>query len=277
MKCKPCVENRIVRAPPAGLHPGGDAAGARDPGHAGGHRVPQGHGPQRTGAPNGGPHANRQLQDRARRLRGGQRLLPPGQERPFRSGASSRATPRPGTGRTWKASPRIPGNTITSTIARASTTRLSTTSIRKEGRTAFSSETGIHRNVKEMVMCAWSNTFCWVPSPSWRSSSWCGQRLARTLEKSPERNFRSPNSCTALDAFKRDTGHYPTGTNGLLELVQRPPDTTNWHGPYLEFIPKDPWGHDYIYECPGKHNTNFFDLISLGPDGRLGTDDDIHN
>jgi general secretion pathway protein G len=84
---------------------------------------------------------------------------------------------------------------------------------------------------------------------------------------------------TALEAFKVDTGHYPKGTNGLLELVQQPSGTTNWHGPYFDppEWPVDPWGHKYIYENPGKHNTNLYDLFSAGPDGKAGTDDDIGN
>ena len=40
---------------------------------------------------------------------------------------------------------------------------------------------------------------------------------------------------------------------------------------------KDPWGNDYIYEFPGKHNSSSFDLLSMGPDGRSGTEDDITN
>ncbi len=81
---------------------------------------------------------------------------------------------------------------------------------------------------------------------------------------------------TALDTFDVDTGHYPKGTNGLLELLQQQSGTTNWHGPY--FDPQahvDPWGNKYIYECPGKHDTNGYDLFSAGPDGKAGTDDDI--
>ncbi|SPE62647.1 putative type II secretion system protein G [Verrucomicrobia bacterium] len=72
----------------------------------------------------------------------------------------------------------------------------------------------------------------------------------------------------ALAAFYRDTGHYPQGTNGLLELLRQPPDATNWHGPYLQDIPQDPWGNDYLYECPGKLNGNSYDLILAGPPGR---------
>jgi len=83
---------------------------------------------------------------------------------------------------------------------------------------------------------------------------------------------------TALDAFEVDTGYYPKGKNGLVDLVQPPRDAQNWRGPYMKNdIPPDPWGRPYIYECPGKHNPSSYDLMSLGPDGRLGTDDDVAN
>jgi len=83
---------------------------------------------------------------------------------------------------------------------------------------------------------------------------------------------------TALDAFEIDNGHYPKGKNGLVELVQSPRDAQNWRGPYLKSdIPNDPWGHPYIYECPGKHNPSSYDIMSAGPDGNVGGDDDISN
>ncbi len=82
---------------------------------------------------------------------------------------------------------------------------------------------------------------------------------------------------SALDAFKVDTGSYPEGSNGLLELGQQPIGATNWHGPYLDKPPVDPWGKKYFYEYPGKHETNGYDLFSAGPDGKAGTEDDIGN
>ena len=83
---------------------------------------------------------------------------------------------------------------------------------------------------------------------------------------------------TALDAFEVDTGYYPKGKNGLVDLVQPPRDAQNWRGPYMKNgIPPDPWNHPYIYECPGKHNPSSYDLMSMGPDGRANTDDDIAN
>ena len=64
-----------------------------------------------------------------------------------------------------------------------------------------------------------------------------------------------------------DNGYYPKGKSGLNDLIQQPRDATNWRGPYLEKIPQDPWGNDYIYECPGRHNPSFYDISSQGPPG----------
>jgi general secretion pathway protein G len=85
------------------------------------------------------------------------------------------------------------------------------------------------------------------------------------------------NFGTALSAFEIDNDRFPKGRDGLLELVQRPSDARNWRAPYLESIPKDPWGNEYIYTCPGKHNVATYDIASMGPDGVLGTEDDITN
>lgn len=82
---------------------------------------------------------------------------------------------------------------------------------------------------------------------------------------------------TALNAYEVDMGNYP---KSLEELIVRPQnDSKDWHGPYLDSdtIPMDPWGHPYIYTCPGKHNPSSFDIMSAGPDGQVGTADDICN
>jgi general secretion pathway protein G len=71
----------------------------------------------------------------------------------------------------------------------------------------------------------------------------------------------------ALDSFEVDNGYYPKGRDGLMDLVQQPRDAQNWRGPYLESIPKDPWNNDYLYEYPGKHNPNSYDISSPGPPG----------
>ena len=79
---------------------------------------------------------------------------------------------------------------------------------------------------------------------------------------------------TALDAYEVDNGFYP---KGLQDLIQQPSNAKNWHGPYLDNLPVDPWGNPYVYAFPGRHNPNGFDLSSVGPDGKAGTDDDIGN
>ena len=74
---------------------------------------------------------------------------------------------------------------------------------------------------------------------------------------------------TALDAFKLDVGRYPTTEEGLKALVENP-GVEGWDGPYLKKkkIPKDPWGREYIYRCPGEHGD--YDLLSYGADGKPG-------
>ena len=75
--------------------------------------------------------------------------------------------------------------------------------------------------------------------------------------------------------FKADAGHYPQGTNALNDLVTySPQERKNWHQ-YMDAIPLDLWEHAYLYECPGQHNPNSYDLSSMGPDGKPGTGDDI--
>jgi general secretion pathway protein G len=90
---------------------------------------------------------------------------------------------------------------------------------------------------------------------------------------------------TALKMFKVAVGRYPTTDEGLKVLVEPPSDDTlatkwkNGGGPFIDDIKglKDPWGHDYIYECPGTYNKDGFDLSSPGLDGESGTSDDIRN
>ncbi|MFZ5447267.1 MAG: type II secretion system major pseudopilin GspG [Thermodesulfobacteriota bacterium] len=74
---------------------------------------------------------------------------------------------------------------------------------------------------------------------------------------------------TALDLFHLDVGRYPTDEEGLKVLREDPGGLPGWGGPYLDKeVPKDPWGRDYRYKCPGEHGT--YDLYSLGADGAPG-------
>lgn len=74
---------------------------------------------------------------------------------------------------------------------------------------------------------------------------------------------------SALDSFRLDVGRYPTTEEGLNALREKPSSAEKWQGPYLpKAIPKDPWGHDYVYKCPGEHGE--YDIISYGLDGQPG-------
>ena len=60
---------------------------------------------------------------------------------------------------------------------------------------------------------------------------------------------------SAIDQFEVDNGHYP---GALQDLLKQPRNANSWHGPYLDpaILPTDPWGNPYLYQFPGKHNTN---------------------
>ena len=81
---------------------------------------------------------------------------------------------------------------------------------------------------------------------------------------------------TALNTYKLDNFSYPSTEQGLEALVNRPsgtPDAPNWRkGGYLDRVPKDPWGHPYLYLQPGAHGE--IDVYTLGADGKSGGDDE---
>ena len=75
-----------------------------------------------------------------------------------------------------------------------------------------------------------------------------------------------------LGLFHLDNGFYPTTEQGLDALVRQPalpPEPLNYkENGYMKKVPKDAWGRDFIYFCPGQNGD--FDLISLGADGVEG-------
>ena len=82
----------------------------------------------------------------------------------------------------------------------------------------------------------------------------------------------------ALNLYEQDNTTFPTAEQGLLALRVAPGNASGWHGPYLTHdVVNDPWDHAYIYRCPGSHNPDSFDILSMGPDGQEGTADDISN
>jgi len=76
-----------------------------------------------------------------------------------------------------------------------------------------------------------------------------------------------------LDLYKTDNYSYPTTEQGLLALVEKPssdPAPANYkEGGYLKSLPKDPWGHEYEYKCPGDNGEDYV-IKSLGADGKEG-------
>lgn len=78
----------------------------------------------------------------------------------------------------------------------------------------------------------------------------------------------------ALDAYRLDTGRYPTTQQGLDALWTEPgtdPRPFNWRGPYVrKAVPPDPWGQPYLYRSPGASTRAGFELLSYGADGKEG-------
>jgi general secretion pathway protein G len=79
----------------------------------------------------------------------------------------------------------------------------------------------------------------------------------------------------ALQLFSFDVGRYPTTSEGLESLIRNPGNLEAWKSAYLNKteLPKDPWGKPYSYRCPGNHGD--YDLLSYGPDGTEGNEDDV--
>lgn len=73
----------------------------------------------------------------------------------------------------------------------------------------------------------------------------------------------------ALQLFYLDVGRYPTESEGLDALLEKPESANGWNGPYAdEATLEDPWQRRFIYNSPG--DTKPFDLFSLGRDGYPG-------
>ncbi len=86
----------------------------------------------------------------------------------------------------------------------------------------------------------------------------------------------------ALKLYRLDNTFYPSTEQGLSALVVRPttaPVANNWKpGGYLDRLPKDPWGNEYLYLNPGVRSE--IDVYSLGADrlpGGEGPNADIYN
>ena len=82
-----------------------------------------------------------------------------------------------------------------------------------------------------------------------------------------------------LKLYEAMNGFLPTTEKVLQALVtMTETDTkpTKWYQ-LMEKLPKDPWQSDYIYEQPGKHNPDSYDVYSPGKDRIPNTADDYGN
>jgi len=80
----------------------------------------------------------------------------------------------------------------------------------------------------------------------------------------------------ALSMYKLDNFNYPSTSQGLESLVNKPsgqPLAKNWKpGGYIERMIQDPWGNNYQYLNPGNHGE--IDIYSFGADGQPGGEGD---
>ncbi len=74
------------------------------------------------------------------------------------------------------------------------------------------------------------------------------------------------NFKTELDLFEKDNSRFPTTEEGLNALVTNPANLAEWKR-YTDSIPVDPWGHPYVYRCPGSNGKDY-DVYSCGPSGQ---------
>ena len=103
-------------------------------------------------------------------------------------------------------------------------------------------------------------------------AAFVGPRLFGNVSKSEVTTAKAQIEAfsRALESYRLDTGKFPDTALGLNALVNRPPDTPRWNGPYLQKdVPLDPWSHAYIYKRPGSGQRDF-DIVSYGRDGSPG-------
>ena len=100
-------------------------------------------------------------------------------------------------------------------------------------------------------------------------------RLGGTYGKSQARvtEAQIQAAAAAIERFKMDVGRYPFEEEGFSVLLDPPPDTPSWAGPYLDRDeePKDGWNRPLIYQIDERWG---FRVISYGADGRPGGEGD---
>lgn len=107
-----------------------------------------------------------------------------------------------------------------------------------------------------------------------------GSSLFQRLEEGKINSVKiqMKNFKTLLGEFRRHCHRYPTTDEGLQALIEKPTGGKDCKryppSGYIEGgeIPLDPWDSEYIYTA---QNFKEYTIISIGPDGEEGTEDDI--
>jgi len=103
-----------------------------------------------------------------------------------------------------------------------------------------------------------------------------GPRVVGHTDKAMQVQARAQieNFKTALKLYYLNHKAYPTTEQGLAALVSAPTGAAALKNyperGYLDgqSVPKDPWGNNYVYLCPGIYSD--FDIASYGADGVQG-------
>lgn len=82
---------------------------------------------------------------------------------------------------------------------------------------------------------------------------------------------------TKLREYRLLGGVYPSQAQGLDALVTKPSiaPVPKRYTQLYEVVPPDAWGNQFKYVFPGSKDPSKPEIISPGPDGAFGTDDDI--
>ena len=96
--------------------------------------------------------------------------------------------------------------------------------------------------------------------------AYVGQTVRNTMDeadlKQVQIQLRNYNGLVESYYIKTDPHRMPETLDDMVELG------------LLREVRPDPWGNDFVYrKNNGLHD---FEIISVGPDGKEGTDDDIH-
>ena len=105
--------------------------------------------------------------------------------------------------------------------------------------------------------------------------SFSGGITSAAREQAAEAKLREFSA--KLETYRMVAGMYPSETQGLQALVEKPtsaPEPRRWKAQFKS-LPKDPWGQEYQYHYPGRTDTSTYEILSKGEDMEEGTEDDL--